>query len=192
MCPAISSHYTNVSSYLFTLHHITQICPALSSYYVNEMFKCVQLSLRITPVKCTSVYSCSVVPHIIHSKLLISFNVSCTSDQIMNFKVECGHKVAKGLDYSNVEWLDGSQLWIWSYLSSVLFWDIAQRIVVICCFFDFLTLEDWTCLLSRSVGKELPLYAAKYSRRAQISYTAWQKLEITHWSDLKGTVDGLI
>jgi hypothetical protein len=36
-------------------------------------------------------------------------------------------------------------------------------------FLDFLTLEDGTDTLSRNVGKRLPLDAALYSRRAQIS-----------------------
>ena len=37
------------------------------------------------------------------------------------------------------------------------------------CFLGFLALEDGTDKLSRNVGKELPLYAAQYGRRAHIS-----------------------
>jgi hypothetical protein len=36
-------------------------------------------------------------------------------------------------------------------------------------FFDFLTLEDWTDMWDRNVGKGLPLDAAQYRRRGQIS-----------------------
>jgi hypothetical protein len=43
-----------------------------------------------------------------------------------------------------------------------------------------LTLEDGTDWLSRNVGTELPLNAASYSRRAQISSTSRRKPEITH------------
>jgi hypothetical protein len=45
---------------------------------------------------------------------------------------------------------------------------------------DFLTLEDGTDRLSRNVGTELPLNAALYPRRAQISSTWRRKPEITH------------
>ena len=38
-------------------------------------------------------------------------------------------------------------------------------------FSHFLTLEDKTDRSSHNVGKELPVYAMKYSRRAQISPT---------------------
>jgi hypothetical protein len=38
-------------------------------------------------------------------------------------------------------------------------------------FLDFLTLEDGTNTLSRNIGKGLPLNAALYHRRAQISVT---------------------
>jgi hypothetical protein len=36
---------------------------------------------------------------------------------------------------------------------------------------DFLTIEDGTDTLSRNVGKELPLDAAVYPRRAQVSHS---------------------
>ena len=43
---------------------------------------------------------------------------------------------------------------------------------------DFLTLEDGTDRLSRNVGKELPVCAALYPRRGQMSSASWQKSEI--------------
>jgi len=43
---------------------------------------------------------------------------------------------------------------------------------------DFLTIEDGTDRLYRNIGKELPLYAASYSRRAHISSTSQRKPEI--------------
>jgi hypothetical protein len=46
-------------------------------------------------------------------------------------------------------------------------------------FLDFLTLEDGTDTLSRNVGKGLPLDAALYPRRAQISSASRRKHEIT-------------
>ena len=67
-------------------------------------------------------------------------------------------------------------------LRSTLVWDITQCIVVIpyCCFGDnlsvpssrvkILTHEDGTDRLSQSIGKELPLYAALYARRAHLIY----------------------
>jgi len=70
-------------------------------------------------------------------------------------------------------------------------WDLRYSAAYIGKFF-FLTLEDGTDWLSRNVGKELPRYAAQYLRRAQISSTPQRKPEIAHWSDLKGTVNGLI
>ena len=56
---------------------------------------------------------------------------------------------------------------ITSSVISVLFFDITQRIVAspyrlfgTCFFLDFLKLEDGTGMLSRNVGKALPLCAA--------------------------------
>jgi hypothetical protein len=46
-------------------------------------------------------------------------------------------------------------------------------------FLDILTLEDGTDMLSRNVGKRLPLDAALYRRRAQISSASRRKREIT-------------
>jgi hypothetical protein len=43
----------------------------------------------------------------------------------------------------------------------------------------FLILEDGPDRLSRNVGTELPIIAASYSRRAQVSSTSWRKPEIT-------------
>ena len=43
---------------------------------------------------------------------------------------------------------------------------------------DFLTLEDGTEMLFRNVGNELPLYAAQYPTREQISPTPQRKPEI--------------
>jgi hypothetical protein len=45
-------------------------------------------------------------------------------------------------------------------------------------FKDFLTLEDETDMLSRNVGKVLPLDAALHPRRAQIPSASWRKPEI--------------
>jgi hypothetical protein len=41
-----------------------------------------------------------------------------------------------------------------------------------------LTFEGGTDSLSQNIGNELPIYAAKNPRRAQISFTPQQKLEI--------------
>jgi hypothetical protein len=46
-------------------------------------------------------------------------------------------------------------------------------------FLDFFTLEDGTDTLSRNVGKGLPLDAALYPRRAQISSASRREPEIT-------------
>jgi hypothetical protein len=46
-------------------------------------------------------------------------------------------------------------------------------------FLDFLRLEDGTDPLSRNVGKGLPLNAALYPRRAQISSASRRKREVT-------------
>jgi hypothetical protein len=83
-------------------------------------------------------------------------------------------------------------------LRSALFWGIAHRRVVILyrrfganyryqlkwarsprLFLSFLTLEYGTDTLSRNVGKGLPIYAALYPRRAQISSASRRKPEIT-------------
>jgi hypothetical protein len=46
-------------------------------------------------------------------------------------------------------------------------------------FLDFLILKDGTDRMYENVGKELPLYAAKYPRRGQISSTLRRKSNIT-------------
>ena len=74
------------------------MCPAISSYYACEVYECVRLSLHVTPVKCTTVYSCRVVPHFILRKLLISLLMyPAQAIRVMNFRVECGPHVAKRL-----------------------------------------------------------------------------------------------
>jgi hypothetical protein len=49
-------------------------------------------------------------------------------------------------------------------------------------FMDFLTIGDGTDTLSRNVGKGLPLDAALYPRRAQISSASRRKPELTKQS----------
>jgi hypothetical protein len=58
-------------------------------------------------------------------------------------------------------------------------------------FLDFLTLEDGTHTLSRNVGKGLPLDAALYPRRAQISTASRQKPEITCRSSRKASISNV-
>jgi hypothetical protein len=51
-------------------------------------------------------------------------------------------------------------------------------------FLYFLAHENDTDKFYQNFGKELSLYAAYYSRRAQTSYALWQTPEITHMSSL--------
>jgi len=57
-----------------------------------------------------------------------------------------------------------------------------QRIVIMPFRKGFLTPEDGTDSLSRNVGKELPLLAASWPRRAQFSSAPRREPEITHSS----------
>ena len=50
-------------------------------------------------------------------------------------------------------------------------------------FSDILTLEDWTERLSRNVGKELPLHAAKEPWKEHISSITRRKPAVTHRRD---------
>ena len=80
------------------------------------------------------------------------------------------------------------------YLSrSAIFWKTARHMVISTVANSyrsfgksyrsiFLILEDGTDKLSRNVGKKLPLYAAQFCIRAQISTLSWRKPDNTQIS----------
>ena len=144
ICPAVSSYYVceMYKRVQLSLHIISMKCTNLSSC----LFILCLWNVRICPavsssVKCTNVWSYSIVRHFILRKLLIPLLMyPAQVIRVMSWKAECSSQVAKDSrqtsDVISVEWLNGSQFWIWSDLRYAFFWDIYSAISFLLGFSD--------------------------------------------------------